>query len=144
MHQKRLYRFWDFAATTPWFSALTLALVAVSMVLFGVPPERDTWGFTLIPPMLALLIAQVIALHKTPLWSWTEWGWVRFLGTISYPLYLYQQITLSPARYRTPGPLIFGLIVGIAGTIVMASISYYLIERPFLRLKHRYKKVDIG
>jgi len=69
-------------------------------------------------------------------WRWIEWPVLRYLGRISYSLYLYQQITLYPVRKALAAqPVIIQLAAAIILTVVVATASYYLIERPFLKLK---------
>lgn len=57
----------------------------------------------------------------------------RFLGRISYGMYLWHLPILmavaSLGAWRAP--------LGVAVTVVMATGSLYLVERPFLRMKHR-------
>jgi peptidoglycan/LPS O-acetylase OafA/YrhL len=66
---------------------------------------------------------------------------LRYLGRISYSLYLYQQITLYPVR-RVLGaqPVVLQLVVAIFLTVAVASASYFLIERPFLKFKKVWAK----
>jgi peptidoglycan/LPS O-acetylase OafA/YrhL len=56
----------------------------------------------------------------------------RFVGAISYSLYLWQQPFLSP---NTTLPTAFPWNVGLA--VACAVASHYLVERPLLRLKDR-------
>ncbi len=64
---------------------------------------------------------------------------MRYLGTISYSVYLYQQVVVAPIR-KTDGPWpSHSLIVTILAVIVAASASYWIVERPFLRLKKRFE-----
>ena len=55
-----------------------------------------------------------------------------FVGTLSYSVYLWQQLF-------TPGdsPLFFGFPLAFASSMAAACVSYYVVERPFLRLKSR-------
>jgi peptidoglycan/LPS O-acetylase OafA/YrhL len=84
------------------------------------------------------MIVQLISLSTSRLWSWLDSPPAQFLGRISYPLYLYQQVTLYPVR-RTfaDTPEMVQLLIAVMVTVVVASCSYYIIERPFLRLKRR-------
>jgi peptidoglycan/LPS O-acetylase OafA/YrhL len=56
-----------------------------------------------------------------------------YVGTLSYSLYLWQNIFLNPDadgwQYRLPLNLALACVAGVA--------SYYLIERPFLKFKDR-------
>jgi peptidoglycan/LPS O-acetylase OafA/YrhL len=109
-------------------------------VLF--PRYRDVIGLAIEPLLIAVIIVQAIALSSTFLFKWMEWSWVRFLGQISYSLYLYQQLTLQSVHKRLAGqPEIVQLSAAIAVTILAACFSFYVIERPFLKLKE--KKSDV-
>ena len=62
-----------------------------------------------------------------------ETGPIQFLGTISYSLYLWQQLfTAPPVDYGGAGWLLFCPLM-----IVFAIVSYYLIERPCVRFAKR-------
>jgi peptidoglycan/LPS O-acetylase OafA/YrhL len=86
--------------------------------------------------LFALLVVQLIRFCTSLPWRWIEWPVLRYLGRISYSLYLYQQITLYPVREALAAqPVIIQLAAAIILTVVVATASYYLIERPFLKLK---------
>ncbi len=58
---------------------------------------------------------------------------LQFLGMISYSLYLWQQLfTSSPAAYLDAPWLKFAPLM-----LVVATLSYYLVERPCIRLGKR-------
>lgn len=58
---------------------------------------------------------------------------LRALGLISYSLYLWQQIWMTPAFQ-------FSLPVALAGALVCSTASYWLVEKPGLRLRHRIEQ----
>ena len=140
LKRRALEGFWTRACAYSMAPVLTLGLLVGSLVMGDglVPRYRDGWGYTVHAALYGVLIVQLIALSGSPLWSWLNSAPLRFLGRISYPLYLYQQITLYPVRSALAGyPVPFQLAVAIALTVTVASLSYYMIERPFLRLKRR-------
>jgi len=72
---------------------------------------------------------------------------VYFLGLISYSLYLWHFVVLQQAN------LVFGdSLAGLQGlpkflfslslVVLLASLSYFLFERPFFRLGARHKSPD--
>src|SRR5205823_491556 len=55
-----------------------------------------------------------------------------------YSLYLYQAMTLFTAKRLTAGlPVAVQFAFAVAVTVLFATASYFLVERPFLALKHR-------
>lgn len=63
-----------------------------------------------------------------------NWPFVKLIGTLSYSIYLWQQLFFSPIDLW-----IFTFPQNILFTFVVAWISYTLIEKPFLKLKERYR-----
>jgi peptidoglycan/LPS O-acetylase OafA/YrhL len=83
-------------------------------------------------------------------------GWLRavlsysrlvWLGKISYGLYMYHQIALLSVMDSTARSPLFAnkeellSIAAFALVVVMAAVSYYGYERPFLRLKRAWTRV---
>lgn len=143
LRQRRLDRLVNGLTLNPWLPLPTLALLILAIYFpqisgVSVPRYRDVLGFLLTPPLIALLMAQLIANHRHWLWSWLESRPIRYLGTISYSLYLYQQIILGPVEHvlhAWPRPLAVAGAIG--ATVLVASGSYFFVERPFLRWKIR-------
>jgi peptidoglycan/LPS O-acetylase OafA/YrhL len=124
-------------ARRAWFPLVTLALLLTSRLAFP-PAYHYSIGFTIDAIFVGVLIVQLLQLCKSSLWSWIEWPAARYLGTISYPMYLYHQWGGSFGRLL-PGHWHAGeFLAGVVATIALASGSYYVIERPFLKLKRRY------
>jgi peptidoglycan/LPS O-acetylase OafA/YrhL len=72
-----------------------------------------------------------------------------FFGKISYGLYMYhlpliRLISFLLAFISLPHILkdISLPVLGLLLTLIVASLSYYLIEAPFLRLKEHFAKVQ--
>lgn len=123
-----------------WMPLVSAALLFVSACIYGQSPYyRDAIGFVIEPLLVAVLLIQLIHFSSTPAWKWIHSRVLNWLGRISYSLYLYQQITLHPAhRLLEKFPVIIQLLAGIAFTIIMASASFYLVERYFLQLKQKF------
>lgn len=58
---------------------------------------------------------------------------VVWVGTLSYSLYLWQQLFLNPFRHNWATEFPQNIVLAF----LVATISYYLIEAPFLRIKNR-------
>lgn len=130
---------WRALCSSSALPVLTLALLAGSTILaFRTPGYRETIGFIVEPLLVGTLIVQWIALAESPAWEWTNSTPVRYLGRISYSIYLYQQITPRLVE-RIAGTQGVGtsLVVNTVVVVGVASASYWIVESPFLRIKDR-------
>jgi peptidoglycan/LPS O-acetylase OafA/YrhL len=89
------------------------------------------WLAMLIPVLLA-----GTAVH--PEWILSrvmEWKPFRWIGTISYSLYLWQEVFLAPGW--APVHVWQRWPWNILGAVAAAALSYYALERPLLRMGRR-------
>jgi peptidoglycan/LPS O-acetylase OafA/YrhL len=101
---------------------------------------RDGIGFVIDPLLTAALIAQVISFRTNPIAAWLNWPVIRFLGTISYSVYLYQQLVVGPVAEKLASQPVIIQAIGVTVAVAIAgSFSYYVVERPFLKLKDRFQ-----
>lgn len=134
-------RFFAWACTgiAPTVIGSGLLLVSVALELEFRAAYRDTIGLGLDSILVAILIVQMISFHRHPIGQWLNWRWMRWLGTLSYSLYLYQQIAVRPAeRIASRLPLVTRPLAVGAGVLICAIASYYIVEQPMLRLKERF------
>jgi peptidoglycan/LPS O-acetylase OafA/YrhL len=77
---------------------------------------------------------------------------LKFLGAISYGLYIYHPLILISImqlslflniQSSSSFPILYGITVFIS-TIVISYLSYKYIESPFLRLKHKFTIIPSG
>ncbi|MDX9992609.1 MAG: acyltransferase [Anaerolineales bacterium] len=105
---------------------------------------RHIWGYTLIDYTFLLLIYCVV---REKLWvKWLEWPPLRYLGKISYGMYIYHfAFTWFASRivydawgvaFDAGKPLV--LLVTFTLTLLTAALSYRWLEMPLLGLKDRY------
>ena len=122
--------------------ALSFAMLALSMsvpsLIRGVP-YWDVEGFTVESILSATLIVQLVVLGRQFPWAWINWRWVRFIGTISYSWYLYNAIGPDAVNHSPLGHTLLRAPVGLLAGLFFACGSYYIVERPFLRLKSKYE-----
>lgn len=133
--------FWRAACGHPALALLPIAGLGLSTLAHQRLGNdyRFLIAFVVDPLLVAVLLAQLIAFADSRWWSWLNARWLRYLGTISYSTYLWQQPVLDPVRRTLNGwPMPIQLAVALALIYGIASGSYYVIERPFLRLKERF------
>ena len=93
-------------------------------------------GFTAIGGGL-IVGACVLPLKPGLLLRGLDWRWLAFLGIVSYSFYLWHLPLFSHIDGRLHSfPAL--LLVGGPLSIVVATISYRLIEEPFLKLRKRW------
>jgi peptidoglycan/LPS O-acetylase OafA/YrhL len=106
--------------------------------------EGLPWTGTLVSYPLAAIAASAIVLGT--LGIRVRVPWLQYLGKISYGLYVYHLMCIWIAGYfvkRYSGALhsVLREVLSLALTIVIASVSYALIESKFLELKQRFTHV---
>lgn len=123
-------------ARYPFLPFVTMGLLVWSRVGWG-DGYHYSAGFTVDSILLGLLLVQLVLLQKDFWWSWLEWPWVRYLGKISYSFYLFHVLGIGIGRHFAIPVLPLQFAASLLLCIGMASASYWLIERPFLELRHR-------
>lgn len=113
------------------------------------------WSLMVLYPLVGLSVAFLV--HSTLkanhhfATAWLGWKPLAFLGKISYGLYLFHIATMDLSMkwvaLNFPGKSIHNqnyLILGLAFvfTVLLASLSYILIEKPFLKMKSRFTIVQ--
>jgi peptidoglycan/LPS O-acetylase OafA/YrhL len=58
-----------------------------------------------------------------------------FVGVLSYSLYLWQEPFLDPSSPYRPSALFYKVVFAFAA----AALSYYLVEKPFLKLRASFR-----
>ena len=105
-----------------------------------VPHLSAVWGLlgqrhgTLAFTALSCLLLYSVYIAHGPWFRFLNSQFLNFVGSISYGLYLWQQLfAMRPGFWFNTFP------VNIIGIFACAIFSYYLIERPFLRFKQQFK-----
>ena len=111
------------------FLVLLIACVAVE------PPLAMVWQSLLI----LLLVVGTVVRPAGRVARFLETFPMRWIGRLSYSLYLWQQVFLVSASVERPLP--FGVIqslpLNVGMVFAVAAVSYYLVERPMIKVGHR-------
>lgn len=114
---------------------------------FGYPlllPDayKFIWAYSLLNYFFAVIIYGVA--QEGWFTSFLEWRPLRYLGKISYGLYVYHYpIVWFSGRIADLGvepPMLQPLtaLIALAATILIASLSFHFLERPIINLKDRF------
>ncbi len=104
-----------------WAGWLGLAGIVLTLVAWQ-PDGAIAW----FAPIAT--IASVLAVAGCP--AALRWSPLAYIGRISYGIYLWHYLLIW---WGLPWPVVVGI------SVLVASLSYALIERPFLRLKDRLR-----
>ena len=122
---------------TPWArSAAALAgLAAVLLPIFLYTKGTSFPGIGALPPVLGSALILWAGQDGEHFFS-RALGWrpVRFIGLISYSLYLWHWPLLAMARYVAVRDLnAFEIAIAVAAAFAFATLSWRYVERPFRR-----------
>lgn len=129
------------AASCAWFIA--------GGRIFSSPLER-TLGYSLFSLAFAALVLWIVQFRGSWQTNWLNAAPLQFIGKISYGMYLLQvptailfaKLTRSLNLPRTVDETALGALSLYALCVVLASLSFYLFERPILRLKDTLAPTD--
>lgn len=102
---------------------------------------RGHWILLVWPPLVACCITALVFCLERPLlgWRWLGSPILIWLGHVSFGIYLWHfQVfrllsMLLPDAWGTPAMSALGLLIAMVFTLVMAALSYYLVERPCMQ-----------
>jgi len=145
----------DLGAHAPLAGLSSTAILSAAAILFVAPAlvhMVPALADRVLPPYtaaaaqslgIALFILWVSAHQDSRVVAALEFAPLRYIGTISYGIYIWQGFFLAVSPYRSPdsawppSPAL-----GLLGIAVFAPLSYHFFEKRFLALKERYQAVD--
>jgi peptidoglycan/LPS O-acetylase OafA/YrhL len=114
-----------------WVPPVALAAVVAAVAVDGTP----FWLTSVL--MTALVVSSCISTQH-PLMPVLTFSWVRYIGTVSYGIYLMHMLALNAVRRLVPEQgfaVYFPLTMALS--VLLAGLSFRYFESWFLRLKER-------
>ncbi len=114
----------------------------LALLIFLWRPEGSGVEATAIALLMPGVVLGTVLKPQSPATRLLEWSPLRWIGRISYSLYLWQQLFFVQ-RFLSFRPLgrLQAWPLNLVLTFLMAALSYYAIERPFVRLGHYLTEV---
>lgn len=107
--------------------------IPVASCAFIVIPEVCDLGITLQGIGFSFLMLQSVFFPRLGLFKILNHPWVTQIGVLSYSMYIWQQMIFA----CWPAPAWWFL--AIPTTLIVAGLSYYLLEKPFLAIRERLR-----
>jgi peptidoglycan/LPS O-acetylase OafA/YrhL len=129
-------RLWEWAPYRRFLESRWLWLAAVGVAVAARNPSTKLdWlvGQTVMNVGIALIIDRVIRVPGDPFGRLLNSRPLVYVGTLSYSLYLWQQLFL----HRRGSSVVHGFPLNLVLVFAAAVASYTLVEQPFLRLRAR-------
>lgn len=121
-------------STVAALGAFTLLVLLTLGVHVPGLPRNINYSIPILHACPALLLAAVVSCPTAPIGRLLELAPMRYLGNLSYSLYIWQQLFLGG-----PGPKL-PVWLGLAAAFACAYLSYRFVEKPCIRLGSRIVK----
>lgn len=138
-----------FGAVWRWmtlhYSQMVLTIVAIAGSFLITTERSDRFeaivSFGVDPLLFTMLMIQLMVFSSAPPWRFLESRPMVQLGGLSCSVYLWQQVVvLVVPVLGIPHTHPLWLPVVTAAVLVTAAGSYYIIEKPALRLRERFRR----
>jgi peptidoglycan/LPS O-acetylase OafA/YrhL len=128
-----------------WWTLFWLPLGVAGLLASFVIREpwfQETFRYTLQGLALFPVFVVAICYHDWGVFRLLNIGWVRFLGVLSYSLYLvHPTILFGLAQWTSWHPVARGaLALGLS--VLVSTAIYYFVEKPCAHLRKRLSRVD--
>jgi peptidoglycan/LPS O-acetylase OafA/YrhL len=90
----------------------------------------------------SLLLLQSIFYPQSGFYRFLNWKWVAHIGILSYSIYIWQQMFCAPGEpvLGVQGAWYVSFPGCILAALLAAHASYYLLEKPLLALRARFRE----
>jgi peptidoglycan/LPS O-acetylase OafA/YrhL len=131
----------------PPFRISGALMLAAFLVIANIPGDFGGWPRLAFHLATAGLLAAMVLNQESTLVRLLEWRPLNYLGSISYGIYLLHKVPMAVAHrvmsaLQLDNPFVYFAIT-LAGTVVLAALSFRYLERPCLKLKERFREPGV-
>ncbi|MBT9331826.1 acyltransferase family protein [Paracidobacterium acidisoli] len=116
-----------FSLSPAWSTAIVLSAAALLTALFS---WHINHGTILAQALPTVILGGLVAAPNAPIGRLLELPLLRYIGRISYSLYIWQQLFVGQSGLLIP--------LSLLGLLACALFSYYVIEQPSIRYGRRF------
>jgi peptidoglycan/LPS O-acetylase OafA/YrhL len=147
-YSSRMGRFFRFQPAVGRVCAVLLIyapVIARLVIRVGYGPRIITFFPTIQCIAIAYLIGSYLTVESGIGFYFLNLAGVKWIGRLSYSLYIWQQSVLIPAAFEVYPPSwrfaswIRCFPQNLLAVFILAAMSYYLVEQPFLALRKKLK-----
>lgn len=138
---------------SPWTPSILLGGLLLSAGHLGFPHARGLSFWVVALPLqnalVALLVLSLLVHPSSRIRTFLSQPVLTWIGRLSYSLYLWHVVVFYGVERKAPVSQWLGVsgysaevileALKLGTVLAVACVSYYLIERPFLRIKKRWK-----
>ena len=123
------------------------SLAAIGVIFLGYLVATASWedlmlyqygGYTLVALSMGLILVVLVVWPPKVALSVLRFTPLVWIGRISYGLYLWHWPVRWFVYQKAALPSAAQLVVGVALSLLLTTLSYYFVEKPFLRWKKRF------
>ena len=122
-----------------WSWAIAGGLAILGSFAYRDEAFRQSWRYSIQGLALIPIFHAAITYHNSPWFSWLNWKLVRWIGLMSYTIYLFHMIAyeIVLALFNTRSiPMKLAFVIPL--TLIYAFSMYAFVERPLAKLRKRY------
>ncbi|WP_345953935.1 acyltransferase [Mucilaginibacter sp. PAMB04168] len=124
-----------------FIEATQIALIVLSWIFFRV---KLLLPISLTAVCIALVLVTTIADNNSRINRLLNLKGIKYIGTLSFSLYIWQQIFTKQQPWGNAFPFSNSVALNLVFLTIIALCSYHLYEQRFLKLKSRFNRLSSG
>ncbi len=128
-----------------WWKLIAFPLGAGAVLLslaISAPWFQQAFAYTIQGIGLAPVFVVAVRFPRWFLFPVLNWPWMRYLGALSYALYLLHATVLFGVDAHLHAPAVIQALVGGAVSLGLAAAIHHGLERPLARLRRRLSRIE--